>query len=272
MRVVWTSLVRRAFFHDGWGGAERLVRLAALRTQLASDDLDALVRSEAARLRHAAPTLSLASAASLTPKLPLGTAKRERVLVFDGALPSPATDLLGEALPERSRTCYFQLVVPASAVERDVSMLEGGNALGQELAQAIGAKGSKGRRLEGAPRAVQGPLPLCFLYGGTGEHYFWRRRTMVAVPLARDHGIASVIIENPFYGHRRPPGQVCWSKDAKREKGNLELLCFPWSPSRLSWSDDSSAAIGGSFFLFLPAGLDPQSRIRSVCNGDGADA
>ena len=33
--------------------------------------------------------------------------------------------------------------------------------------------------------------------------YFWRRRELSARPLLRDHGIASVILENPFCALRR---------------------------------------------------------------------
>lgn len=37
--------------------------------------------------------------------------------------------------------------------------------------------------------------------------YFWRRRRFVAKPLLKEGGIGSVILENPFYGLRRPEEQ-----------------------------------------------------------------
>jgi hypothetical protein len=37
---------------------------------------------------------------------------------------------------------------------------------------------------------------------------FWRRRQMMAKPLLKEGGIASVILENPFYGLRKPKDQV----------------------------------------------------------------
>eukprot|EP00045_Choanoeca_perplexa_P003280 m.29647 g.29647 ORF g.29647 m.29647 type:complete len:405 (-) comp11961_c0_seq2:116-1330(-) len=48
---------------------------------------------------------------------------------------------------------------------------------------------------------------LAWHYGGTGEHFMWRRRSWMGYPLARDHSIASCVIESPYYGHRRPPKQ-----------------------------------------------------------------
>ncbi|XP_013788028.1 protein ABHD18-like [Limulus polyphemus] len=41
--------------------------------------------------------------------------------------------------------------------------------------------------------------PVCLHLAGTGDHYFWRRRTLLARPLLKESGIASIILENPFY-------------------------------------------------------------------------
>eukprot|EP00050_Salpingoeca_kvevrii_P001679 m.176457 g.176457 ORF g.176457 m.176457 type:complete len:376 (+) comp10430_c0_seq5:2710-3837(+) len=46
----------------------------------------------------------------------------------------------------------------------------------------------------------------CIHLAGTGDHFFWRRRQFLALPLA-SQGISSVILENPYYGPRRPPQQ-----------------------------------------------------------------
>lgn len=54
----------------------------------------------------------------------------------------------------------------------------------------------------------QGRKPLCLHLAGTGDHHFWRRRNMMAKPLAKNYGIASVLLENPFYGVRKPNNQV----------------------------------------------------------------
>ncbi|KAL1493148.1 hypothetical protein ABEB36_011262 [Hypothenemus hampei] len=48
--------------------------------------------------------------------------------------------------------------------------------------------------------------PVCIHLAGTGDHYFWRRRNMMAKPLL-NVGIGSIIVENPFYGLRKPIDQ-----------------------------------------------------------------
>ncbi|XP_075234970.1 protein ABHD18 isoform X2 [Lycorma delicatula] len=50
--------------------------------------------------------------------------------------------------------------------------------------------------------------PVCIHLAGTGDHHFWRRRTFVAKPLLKEAGIGAVILENPFYGSRKPKDQV----------------------------------------------------------------
>jgi hypothetical protein len=54
------------------------------------------------------------------------------------------------------------------------------------------------RRLR--PRVIQ--------LAGTGDHGFGGRRRSLALPLARDHGVASLILENPYYGPRKPKQQL----------------------------------------------------------------
>jgi hypothetical protein len=39
---------------------------------------------------------------------------------------------------------------------------------------------------------------VCLHLAGTGDHLFWRRRNFIAKPLAREKGIASVLLENPY--------------------------------------------------------------------------
>ncbi|KAG1706925.1 hypothetical protein DVH05_027775 [Phytophthora capsici] len=48
--------------------------------------------------------------------------------------------------------------------------------------------------------------PLVVLLPGTGEHGFLHRRTSIAIPLAKQ-GVATLILEGPFYGKRKPPQQ-----------------------------------------------------------------
>ncbi|KAK9751893.1 Alpha/beta hydrolase domain containing 18 [Popillia japonica] len=49
--------------------------------------------------------------------------------------------------------------------------------------------------------------PMCIHLAGTGDHYFWKRRYLMAKPLLK-HGIGSILLENPFYGYRKPIEQV----------------------------------------------------------------
>jgi len=70
-------------------------------------------------------------------------------------------------LPAESRTSFFELVLPPKA-----------------------------------SRETQ----ICMHFAATGDEGFARRRRALALPLLRE-GIGSLILENPYYGRRRPPGQ-----------------------------------------------------------------
>lgn len=48
--------------------------------------------------------------------------------------------------------------------------------------------------------------PLTIHFAATGDEGYHRRRLTMAIPLIK-HGVASVLLENPFYGKRRPLGQ-----------------------------------------------------------------
>ncbi|XP_055378443.1 protein ABHD18 isoform X2 [Condylostylus longicornis] len=50
--------------------------------------------------------------------------------------------------------------------------------------------------------------PMCLHLAGTGDHYFWRRRNLIAKPLLREANIGAILLENPFYGIRKPEGQI----------------------------------------------------------------
>lgn len=69
--------------------------------------------------------------------------------------------------------------------------------------------------------------PVCIHLAGTGDHvifriyfnlvnssvhfylkFFWRRRILLAKPLLTEHSVASIILENPFYGYRKPKDQT----------------------------------------------------------------
>ena len=49
-------------------------------------------------------------------------------------------------------------------------------------------------------------VPACIHMAGTGDHGYHRRRELLAKPMLKS-GIASVLLENPFYGSRKPKEQ-----------------------------------------------------------------
>ncbi|CAG0882812.1 unnamed protein product [Darwinula stevensoni] len=111
----------------------------------------------------------------ISPYHPIHIKKVEKTtdyVLIDGQFTSPFVQYMGDVLPLECHTAHFQLLAPASW-----------------------------------PKASK-LTPLCIHLAGTGDHFFWRRRTLMARPLLKDSGIASIILENPFYGLRKPAGQV----------------------------------------------------------------
>jgi len=60
--------------------------------------------------------------------------------------------------------------------------------------------------IEPHDRQSKNELPICLLLAATGEEGFFLRRRF-ALGLA-ERGIASILLENPLYGERRPRGQL----------------------------------------------------------------
>nr|XP_033794908.1 protein ABHD18 isoform X2 [Geotrypetes seraphini]XP_033794912.1 protein ABHD18 isoform X2 [Geotrypetes seraphini]XP_033794920.1 protein ABHD18 isoform X2 [Geotrypetes seraphini]XP_033794930.1 protein ABHD18 isoform X2 [Geotrypetes seraphini] len=50
--------------------------------------------------------------------------------------------------------------------------------------------------------------PVCIHLAGTGDHHYWRRRTLMARPMIKEACIASLLLENPYYGCRKPKDQL----------------------------------------------------------------
>ncbi|CAF1070455.1 unnamed protein product, partial [Rotaria sordida] len=48
-------------------------------------------------------------------------------------------------------------------------------------------------------------VPIGICYAGTSDHGFSRRRLFTAVPLVNQYPICSILLENPYYGLRKPP-------------------------------------------------------------------
>lgn len=58
------------------------------------------------------------------------------------------------------------------------------------------------------PKRWQKNRPVCIHLAGTGDHFFWRRRTLMARPMVKEAGMASLLLENPYYGARKPKDQL----------------------------------------------------------------
>ncbi|XP_034952233.1 protein ABHD18 isoform X2 [Chelonus insularis] len=91
--------------------------------------------------------------------------------IIEGCFLTPFEQHLPGIMPEETKTSYFQLILP----------------------------------LKWTSHAVK---PVCLNLAGTGDHYFWRRRNLIAKPLLKEAGIGSLLLENPFYGERKPKDQI----------------------------------------------------------------
>ncbi|XP_017138403.1 protein ABHD18 [Drosophila miranda] len=90
--------------------------------------------------------------------------------LIEGQFITPLELHLPGVVPKKSRNAYFQLLLP--------------NTWKNEQHK-----------------------PVCIHLAGTGDHFFWRRRNFIAKPLLKDGNIGSIILENPFYGLRKPDDQ-----------------------------------------------------------------
>nr|CAG4643302.1 EOG090X08BF [Ilyocryptus agilis] len=91
--------------------------------------------------------------------------------VLDGFFHSPFAMHQPGLVPEESEAAHFQILLPK------------------------------------AWKWQNGLKPMVLQLAGTGDHYFWRRRTFMGKPLLSEWNIGSIILENPFYGLRKPKEQ-----------------------------------------------------------------
>eukprot|EP01138_Halocafeteria_seosinensis_P005524 gb/GECG01005646.1/.p1 GENE.gb/GECG01005646.1/~~gb/GECG01005646.1/.p1 ORF type:complete len:566 (+),score=59.74 gb/GECG01005646.1/:1-1698(+) len=120
-------------------------------------------------------------------------------------------------LPEESHTGYFQLVLPASWYEDSQHKVHpptgfanfafsNESHLSEKEIQYIRQKRHGNKAKSTRFSADKECKPVVIILPGTGEHGFSRRGELLAFPLAEE-GVASVILESPFYGLRKPKGQ-----------------------------------------------------------------
>ena len=127
---------------------------------------------------------------------------RQHVAIAEGTFLSP----FATGLPSECRQACFQVITPMywQNHHHDASL----------SAEEEGVR-EKMRRLR----------PIVIVLAGTGEQGYDRRRHLISYPLAR-LGIASLVLESPFYGKRRPAGQVCSAL-------LLAVSCADWHPASL---------------------------------------
>lgn len=92
------------------------------------------------------------------------------VRILEGHFDCPYTKVLPGIMPKETQVARFQVILP---------------------------KTWKGKH-----------KPICLHLAGTGDHYFWRRRILMARPLLKENEIASIVLESPYYGCRKPKQQL----------------------------------------------------------------
>eukprot|EP01094_Clydonella_sp_ATCC50884_P024589 TRINITY_DN6206_c0_g1_i2.p1 TRINITY_DN6206_c0_g1~~TRINITY_DN6206_c0_g1_i2.p1 ORF type:complete len:783 (-),score=168.07 TRINITY_DN6206_c0_g1_i2:74-2422(-) len=197
----WLSRVvaRRAkIFSHGWGEdavVERVHRLSTL-LQLPDGLPPPHTEEESALLRRLFGT---------TADVTYTSEKWEKHnVIIEGEFSTPAHDFL----PPASHRARFQLILPRHLLARFDHVKppppSNQNARVGETADAL--EGVRFHRLQEDAGAFPS-LPLVFHYSATGDHGYFRRRQYFARPLAKE-GVASLLLESPFYGSRKPTDQV----------------------------------------------------------------
>lgn len=151
--AVYRSILLTKFFTKGWGKPQNLKRIFEFRKVIANRE----------------------TCYNLIPRnYPINITKDEQwsdCHIIEGSFISPLDLYLSEMMPEKTKTAYFQVILPRTWDSHKVK-------------------------------------PICLHLAGTGDHYFWRRRNLIAKPLLKEFGIASILLENPFYGLRKPKDQM----------------------------------------------------------------
>ncbi|XP_043271134.1 protein ABHD18 isoform X3 [Venturia canescens] len=151
--AVYRSILLTKFFTKGWGNPDSLRRIFEFRKIVANRE----------------------ACYNLIPRdYPINITKDEEwsdCHIVEGCFESPFEHNLPNIMPEETKTCYFQLILPLHWSSQKIK-------------------------------------PVCLHLAGTGDHYFWRRRNLIAKPLLKEAGIASLLLENPFYGMRKPKDQI----------------------------------------------------------------
>jgi hypothetical protein len=153
---------------------------------------------------------------------PTDGAGRSWCRVVNGCFPVSAQ--MRALLPPESWVAHFQLTIPVAAWYDGARSAQGGadgdaenaeiaavaRAAADSVTRPSSAAGGGGGGSSVLTAAVSQEMaqarPVAIILPGTGEHGFERRRHVVSYPLAR-LGVASIILDGPYYGARRPATQ-----------------------------------------------------------------
>jgi pimeloyl-ACP methyl ester carboxylesterase len=104
---------------------------------------------------------------------------------------------MGLPLPPESRTAYFQLVLPRGAFNGQLP-------------------------------------PVCIHLAGSGDATYTGRRILSA-PLARSKGIGALILQNPYYGERKPADQYGTKLNRVTDQFLMNIATIEEARSLLRW-------------------------------------
>lgn len=151
-------------------------------------------------------------------------------IVHEGTFSTPPTSTSSvRFMPQSCLESRFQLITPISWKENSSSKI--GTMSGIWPSQAIqNESGVNAEQLQEMKRLQ----PVAIILAGTGEQGFDRRRQLVSLPLARSN-IASLIIESPYYGSRRPIGQVASKLRSLTELPLLGRMTIEETRSIVKW-------------------------------------
>ncbi|PSN55357.1 Protein ABHD18 [Blattella germanica] len=172
---VYRSILMTKFFTKGWGKPENLKRLFAFKEKVSNRDTcyTLVPRDYPVTISKYITHFVMIKAfiANFQKIYIFWEDKYSDCTVLEGHFLSPFATYLPGIVPKESEIAHFQVVLPRKWNSDHYK-------------------------------------PICLHLAGTGDHGFWRRRQMMAKPLLKEGGIASVILENPFYGSRKPKDQV----------------------------------------------------------------
>ena len=134
----------------------------------------------------------------------------------DGGL---GREFAARLLNEESLRCHFRYVVPASCLARKDDRISGDATA------------------ESGPSTGSAPVPVALILACSGDQGFKWRDAHFATPLAKEHGVASIVIENAFYGARRPAQKTVRGAqiDAASDIVAGGLAVLPESTALLDW-------------------------------------